>query len=122
MHFSQAHAVGVFCTKIFSFIAFLLCERVGYGLVRLDGSYMDLASVFVTFQRFLAGPIQILHAEERFNAQLFASEKIQIVMGQAQCKLMADSNAAGFFFRGFFEYFCDQISSTLNTNISRPSS
>jgi hypothetical protein len=35
---------------------------------------MDLASVFVTFQRFLAGPIQILHAEERFNSQLFASE------------------------------------------------
>jgi len=26
-----------FCTNTFSFIAFLLCERVGYELVRLDG-------------------------------------------------------------------------------------
>jgi hypothetical protein len=32
---------------------------------------MDLASVFVTFQRFLAGSIQTLHAEERFTSQSF---------------------------------------------------
>jgi hypothetical protein len=93
---SSSHTL-FYCT--FTFILHsCFCERVGYGLVRLDGAFMGLAYVCLTFQRFSARvdphfrmpKIGLLH-----SCLLLG---IQVVMGQAQRKLMADSNAAGFSF------------------------
>jgi hypothetical protein len=83
---------------MYSFIAFLLCERVGYGLVRLDGFPHGFSIRLCYFPAFLGRGRRstLLHAEECLTVVCFRN---QIVMGQAQCKLMADSNATGFFFR-----------------------
>ena len=84
-------------------------------MVRLDGFPHGSSIRLCYFPAFFGQGRLRLYMPKKGSLQLFASERIQIVMGQAQCKLMADSNAAGFFFRGFVECFCDQNFLDLNT-------
>lgn len=59
---------------------------------------MGLAYVCLTFQRFSARVNPQFRMPEIGLLHNYLLLEIQVVMGQAQSKLMADSNAAGFSF------------------------